>query len=137
MPDTTRTRLARCGCGALRAQTHGEPAHVYLCACRTCQIKSGSAFTYAAVFAEGDVAVSGARRGWRHYGESGQWIESLFCPACGITVLFLSEGLPGMTGIAVGCFTDADFPKPRRMYWASRKHAWLDVPEGVEPVETQ
>jgi hypothetical protein len=57
MTKVIRTRLARCGCGALTAQTRGEPKHVYLCACRACQIKSGSASTYAALFAECDVTL--------------------------------------------------------------------------------
>ncbi len=78
MSETQRTRLARCGCGALTAQTRGEPKHVYLCACRACQIKSGSAFTYAALFSEGDVTLSGEHKAWRHKGDSGQWVESPF-----------------------------------------------------------
>ncbi len=143
MTDTRRTRLARCGCGALTAQTRGEPKHVYLCACRACQIKSGSAFTYAALFAESDVTLSGAHKAWRHTGDSGGWIETHFCPLCGATVFFYAEGFARIVGVPVGCFAEeADTARdaaltPSRVYWAERKRDWVRGPEGVEEVGRQ
>jgi hypothetical protein len=131
----TPTRLARCGCGALTASARGEPQLVYLCACRACQIKSGSAFTYAAVFAADAVTIAGAHGAWRHPGDSGRWIENHFCPVCGVAVFFYSEGFAGMIGVAVGCFADdANAVRdaaltPQRMYWAERKRdcaAWTE-----------
>ena len=45
--------------------------------------------------------------------------------------------MPGMIGIAVGCFADPDFAKPERLFWASRRHRWLDLGEGIALLETQ
>ena len=138
-----RTRLARCNCGALTATARGEPATVYLCACQKCQIKSGSAFSYAALFAADDVTTSGAHTAFRHAGESGRWIENHFCPVCGVAVFFHSEGLSGMIGIAAGCFADDAGAAhdtaltPQRMYWAERKRAWVRGADGMEEVEGQ
>jgi hypothetical protein len=143
MSETQRTRLARCGCGALTAQTRGEPRRVYLCACRACQIKSGSAFTYAALFSEGNVTLSGEHKAWRHNGDSGQWVESHFCPVCGVTVFFYAEGFPGAIGVPAGCFAEDEATArdgaltPQRMYWAERKREWVRGPEGVEEVGRQ
>ncbi|ARQ00151.1 GFA family protein [Pseudorhodoplanes sinuspersici] len=138
-----KLRLARCGCGALTAETHGEPVHVYVCSCRVCQIKSGSVFTYAALFSGDDVVVRGAHKAWRHIGDSGRWVENHFCPECGITVFFYSEGFAGAIGVPVGGFaedkeaaTDAALT-PQRMYWASRKRGWVQTPEGAEVLEGQ
>jgi len=139
----TTSRVARCGCGALTAAVRGEPATVYLCACRNCQIKSGSAFSYAAVFAADAVTLNGAHNAYRYTGESGRWIENRFCPACGTAVFFYSEGFPGMVGIAAGCFADDANSvhdaslMPQRMYWAERKRDWVGGFEGCEQVARQ
>jgi hypothetical protein len=135
MTDQT-TRTAACLCGSLRATAQGAPRDVYVCACRNCQKKSGSAFTYAAIFKAEAVSVAGAATQYRYTGDSGRWIENNFCPTCGGYVFFRSEGLPGHIGINVGAMEEADFA-PRRMYWTSSRHRWLKVPEGVEEVERQ
>jgi hypothetical protein len=51
--------------------------------------------------------------------------------------MFRAEGLPGAVGVSVGCFADPDFAKPSKLYWASRRHRWLEPPSGVEPLDTQ
>lgn len=137
MSEAAGSRTARCGCGALAATAVGEPAAVYACSCLRCQQKSGSAFTYSAVFPQDAVTIAGEHRTWRHHGNSGRWIESSFCPTCGIVVFSRSEIFPGMIGIAAGCFTDPDFPMPQRVYWTSRQHRWLTFPDGIERHDTQ
>jgi hypothetical protein len=135
--SSPRARTARCGCGALSVTARGEPAAVYACSCLVCQKKSGSAFTYSAVFADATVMVRGERRTWRHHGESGRWIESEFCPTCGITVCFRSEGWPGLVGIPVGCFADPEFGPPSVLFWAARRHRWLAFPHDIAAIDTQ
>jgi hypothetical protein len=135
--NATGLRTAKCGCGALTATTAGEPATVYACACLRCQQKSGGAFTYSALFALDAVTVRGDYTTWRHNGDSGRWVETNFCPVCGITVFSRGEGFPASIIVAVGCFSDPDFAAPTRMFWASRHHRWLTFPDGVELQDTQ
>jgi hypothetical protein len=137
MTETDNTRAARCGCGALTATVTGDPATVYVCSCLACQRKSGSSFTYAALFPSAAVTIAGERKTWRRMGDSGRWIENIFCPICGITVGFLSEGMPGMTGVSAGCFADPGFATPATLYWASRRHAWIGLPPGLDAQDTQ
>jgi hypothetical protein len=132
-----RLRTAGCGCGNLKAALRGEPVNVYVCSCQTCQRRSGGAFTYAAIFPEPNVTITGERRSWRRNGESGRWIENSFCPTCGISVFFRSEAMAGMIGISVGCLSDAEFPPPTRHYWSSRKHHWLELPADIPFIDTQ
>jgi hypothetical protein len=140
---TARARVAHCLCGALTATAHGEPGNVYLCSCRNCQKKSGSAFTYAAVFPADTVAISGAHNGYRLKGESGRWIENHFCPTCGVAVFFTAESFPDAVGIAAGCFADdADAKRdaaltPQRIYWTDRKRNWVLAFAGCEEVGRQ
>jgi hypothetical protein len=35
-------------------------------------------------------------------------------------------------GVAVGAFGDPDFPPPRLSLYECRKHAWVQLPPGVE-----
>jgi hypothetical protein len=130
-------RLAQCACGSLQVTTAGDPLDVYACGCLVCQRKSGSAFTYSAVFPEASVAVAGPSRRWRHHAESGRWIETEFCPTCGVTVVFRVEAWPGMLGVSIGCFADPEFVRPSKFYWSSRRHRWLGIPDGVESLDTQ
>ncbi len=130
-------RTARCACGNLSVTTRGEPVDVYLCSCSACQRGTGSAFSYAALFPDSAVAIAGDTRNYKQYGNSGRAIESDFCPTCGTAVVFRAEGLPGVVGVPVGCFADPSFAKPSKLFWASRRHHWLDLPDDIVLIETQ
>ena len=130
-------RVARCACSSLTVTARGEPIDVYLCSCTACQRGTGSAFSYAAIFPESAVSIAGERRPYRQQGDSGRFVESFFCPACGTAVMFRAEGLPGTVGVPVGCFADPSFAKPSKLFWASRRHHWLDLPKDIAIAETQ
>ncbi|ODR98489.1 hypothetical protein AUC68_08665 [Methyloceanibacter methanicus] len=132
-----RMRTAHCACGAMTVSTRGEPADVYLCSCLDCQRGTGSAFSYGALFPEPAVRMAGETRTYTHRAESGRSVVSWFCPTCGTTVAFRAEGLPGMVGVPAGCFADPGFAKPTKLFWASRRHHWLDLPDDIAPIETQ
>ena len=133
--DSGSRREATCGCGHLIVETHGEPLQVYACSCLNCQRESGSAFTYGAAFPKETVKVSGERKSWRRTVDSGRWLETDFCPRCGVTVAYRMEAWPEAIGVPVGCFADPGFAKPTQLYWAQRLHHWLELPKDVELVE--
>lgn len=137
MASEALERTARCACGNLTVATRGEPVDVYLCSCLDCQRGTGSAFSYAALFPESAVAVAGDWRNYKQHGDSGRTIDSSFCPTCGTAVAFRAEGLPGTVGVPVGCFADPSFAKPSKLFWASRRHHWLDLPDDIVLIETQ
>ncbi len=127
-------RTASCGCGQLTATAHGKPLEIYACTCLNCQRESGGAFSYSAIYPDTAVAVTGERKVWRRRGDSGRWLESEFCPTCGVTLVFRMEAWPEVVGVAAGCFADPDFSKPERVYWAHRHHRWMTFPEDIELV---
>ena len=47
------------------------------------------------------------------------------------------EALPKIICVSVGCFADPSFAAPGRLHWSSRRHHWLDLPAGIERVDTQ
>lgn len=134
-PVPPSSRVATCACGALRLTIAGAPLRVHACACRQCQIASGTAFTYTAFYPETALlACEGEYRTFRRVARSGNWQEGCFCPTCGGNVFSRHGGWPGVIGIAVGCFGDR---KPSELLWCSERHEWLGVPGGVRGVERQ
>jgi hypothetical protein len=132
-----RERIARCSCGNLTVTARGEPSYVHLCSCTDCQRSSGSAFSYSAFFPESAVSIAGEKRTYRQRADSGRFTDSFFCPNCGTSVLFRAEGLPGTLGVPVGCFADPSFARPSKLFWASRRHHWLELPESIALIDTQ
>ena len=130
-------RHASCACGAIRVTTRGAPAIVNACSCLDCQKRSGSSFTYTAFFPSDAVEVSGELRSYREMRAAGRWHEAHFCVACGVQVIARLEVFPTLTGVAVGCFSDADFDPPGGFYWAQRRHKWLADPIGISVIEQQ
>ncbi len=74
------------------------------------------------------VRVTGAFREWAsRAGDSGMLATFRFCPECGATVAYASEGMPGFTAVAVGAFADPGFPPPVFSVYEGRKHDWVAV----------
>ena len=126
------SRTAKCQCGDLRVRTVGEPTHVVMCHCEDCQRRTGSSYHLGAWYPEADVTVAGEFRRFVRRAESGSEVEFRFCPNCGTNICFAVPGLlPGMLGVAVGCFADPEFPAPEVSVYGKRRHRWLRVPAGV------
>jgi len=121
------TRIATCRCSDLTANCAGEPVRVSVCHCLDCQRRSGSAFAFQARWPEAQVAISGAWSEWSHTGETGNRAIFRFCPRCGVTIAYTSEGLPGLIAIPVGTLADPSFPSPEYSVWEGRKHRWVAV----------
>jgi hypothetical protein len=130
-------KIAACECGGITVTVTAAPQMVHACSCLDCQRRSGSAFSYSAFFPEAAVTIGGEPKRWRGSSDAGRWGEANFCPTCGVTVFSRLEALPELVCVAVGCFSDPDFPAPAKLYWNSRRHHWLDLPAGIGRVETQ
>jgi hypothetical protein len=138
--DVRKKRTARCACGDLTVALEGEPYFVAICNCTECQRRTGSVFGVSSYFRGLQiVAVNGEHRTFVRSSDSGSLGEFHFCPRCGTTVFWsgvnepASEGL----GIAVGCLTDPDFPKPTLIAWCASRYEWAVFPPGIVAHETQ
>ena len=66
-------------------------------------------------------------------GDSGSACTFRFCPNCGGTVSYYSEGMPDLTAIPIGTFADPAFPSPQYSVYEQRAHAWVTiVGDGIE-----
>lgn len=128
-------REAQCGCGNLRIETEGEPAFVIMCHCEACQRRTGAPNGVGAYFNIDQTKISGETKSFARPTDAGRTLTNHFCPTCGTTVYWEAESLAGFFGVAVGCFTDPNFPPPQRSVFTKRKHAWMAVPDGAEVFE--
>lgn len=124
-------RRAACSCGALTAETEGEPVRISVCHCHACQRRTGSAFGVQARFPRDRVKVSGESTAFARKGDSGGTATFHFCPKCGAIVYYELDGVPDMIAVPVGAFADASFPGPKVAVYEARQYPWVTL-SGIE-----
>ena len=124
-------RTAQCHCGSLRIIATGDPDRVYLCHCKACQHRTGTAFHFGATYLKERVRLDGERKVYERDGDSGFRIRFHFCPNCGSTVYWEGDRNPAVCGVAVGAF-DTAFSPPSDSIWEESMHPWLGLPEGMD-----
>ena len=125
-------RIASCSCGQLSARVSGEPIRVSVCHCHACQRRTGGVFASQARFPRSAVEISGTGIDYVRVGDEGGRATFTFCPVCGVTVYYLSEGREDSIAIPVGAFADSSFPAPTFSVYEERMHPWVSMPEGIE-----
>ena len=126
----TAAREASCSCGQLRVRTQGDPVRISMCHCLACQQRTGSAFGMQARWPASQVDVEGRSTEYVRTSDDGVRHTFRFCPECGATVFWTSEG--GDTiAVAIGAFADPSFPPPTVSVYGSRAYHWLSLPSGM------
>ena len=126
------SRTAACSCGQLSIEVQGEPLGTGLCHCLACQRRTGSVFAALAAFAV-PYKVSGTATEHVRAGDRGTEYRFRFCPVCGSTVFHTEEGGDqSSVMVAVGAFADPSFPPPQDSIYDNRRHAWVQLPPGIE-----
>jgi hypothetical protein len=130
-------REGGCACGAVRYRTTGAPLRTSICHCKSCQRRTGSAFGVNVYFKDDDFQVTrGALKSYQYRSdESERWLKMEFCPACGTTVSWTLEVVPGGRGVAAGTFDDTSWLKIERHAWTRSKQHWVQIPAGLEKFE--
>ena len=126
------TRNASCTCGQLTAITSADPIRVSVCHCLACQQRTGSVFASQARFAANSVTIAGTSTAFVRVGDEGSRSTFHFCPTCGVTVYYITEGHEDSVIIPVGVFADPTFPAPTFSVYEERMHTWVKVPEDIE-----
>lgn len=86
----------------------------------------------AGALAEGAVDITGRYTEYVRASDVGEERTFRFCPDCGATVFWSSEGWTDTIAVAIGAFADPSFPRPTVSVWESRRYPWLSLPEGIE-----
>ncbi len=127
------TRQATCSCGQLRATVEGEAVRISICHCLACKRRTGSAFGYQARFPiEGFRSEGEYKEYVRYADDDGEERRLSFCPECGSTVFYMLGSQPDVVAIPVGGFADPAFPAPKVSVYESRRHSWIQLPDGID-----
>jgi hypothetical protein len=124
-------RTGQCHCGSLRVITSGEPERIYLCHCKACQRRTGTAFHFGATYLKERVRLDGERKIYERDADSGYRIRFHFCPNCGTTLYWEGDRNLAVCGVAVGAFDTAAFAPPSDSIWEESMHPWLGFVPGM------
>ena len=103
-----------------------------LCHCKACQRRTGGLIHCGAYFRADRVRIEGVSRVYSRTAESGFEMHFHFCPDCGSNVYWMAGRFPRHYGIAVGAFTDPDFPEPSFSVWQDSMHRWMALPDRIQ-----
>ena len=122
------THEGGCLCSATRYRIHGDPEFAIVCHCRTCQLRTGSAFGFGAYFQDTNVEFLSGNRKTHEFrsNESNRWIRNEFCETCGTTLSWTLEMRPGIRAIAGGTFDTPGWHQITRQIWTRSSHDWLE-----------
>ena len=129
------SRRAECSCGQLTVTCEGAPIRISICHCLACQRRTGSPFAQQARWAAENVTVEGTSSSFVRIGDSGAKATFRFCQACGSTVFYDIDEMPGVIAVPVGAFADPSFPPPTYSVYEARKHGWVQVPGEIEHLD--
>lgn len=126
-------RTATCHCGQFKVIAAGEPERVYLCHCKACQRRTGTAFHFGTAWARSQVRFEGDYKVYERGADSGSTIRFRFCPDCGSNLYWESERNPLGCGIAGGAFDErASLPPPTSAVFEEDMQTWLGLPTVTE-----
>jgi len=66
---------------------------------------------------------------------SGNSVSYFFCPTCGSTLYWITEGERPIMGMAVGNFVDPEFPAPVMEFHDELRHHWVPPVPGAVSVD--
>jgi hypothetical protein len=89
-------------------------------------------FGAQARFPANSVTISGASNQYVRVGDAGSRTVFNFCPICGATVHYTTEGREGHIAIPVGAFAEPSFPGPTVSVYEERMHSWIQMPKHIE-----
>ncbi|MBS0409370.1 MAG: GFA family protein [Proteobacteria bacterium] len=118
-----------CICGKLRYRIADAPLAVFMCHCRNCQQRTGSAFALSMLTFRKDFAVTAGESLWRDLpGGSGDLHRQHICPDCFTRTHTEMLAFPDIINVRPGTLDDATIATPIAQAWTSLAHPWAIAP---------
>jgi len=126
------TITAECACGRLQVSVESEPMMMAICHCAFCQKRTGSVFQVGAYFPPDEpIEVRGETKAYNGLeidgvgNAVGASVTYNFCPTCGSTVYWVSDGEAGILGIAAGNIVGIELQAPGMELYTKNRHGWV------------
>lgn len=122
--------VGRCECGAVEYAIESDRLHVYVCHCRNCQVRSGSAFAEHAIVDMALFEIGGPVATYRRRAAEIR-LDEFFCGKCFTRIYNTNDVMVGKAFVRAGTLVNSAMPVPVAHIWTDRKRPWIRLPEGV------
>ena len=123
MPNTTRTS-GGCQCGAVRYASSTSASFSIICCCTQCQKITGTGHAAQFAIPKAAVEVRGDLAFFQLEADSGNTVQSAFCPSCGSPVYKTSSGLADFLLFHAATLDDPSQYRPQSVVWARSRRPW-------------
>ena len=113
-----------CQCGAVRYESTSEPAFSTKCYCRQCQRITGTGHAVSFALPAETVSLSGALATYELTSESGNRVETRFCPTCGNPVMKRTDGHPQWLFFHAATLDDPSVFSPGKEVYQETRQPW-------------
>lgn len=118
---------AICNCGRCKVQCAGPPERVSVCHCLSCKRRTGSAFSWNAIYKSENVVSEGSFANFSRATDTGRTNHYFFCTHCGAVMFYEVEMRHGMLSVPAGLFADPAFQGPETEVFDQRAVAWCNI----------
>jgi hypothetical protein len=113
-----------CLCGAVRYTASTSPSFSIICCCTQCQKITGTGHAPQFALARATVALEGKPEHYAFKADSGNTVESCFCPNCGSPVYKTSSGYSDFMFFHAATLDDPSQYRPQSVVWARSRQPW-------------
>ena len=117
--------LGGCLCGGVRYQVTGAPRAVYLCHCKDCQRRTGSAFAMAMLVKAADFALLEGQPITRQTPKpDGEHSTQHYCEACLVRTHTTFSKRPHLVSVRPGTLDEPSLVSPTHQLWTKSAQPW-------------
>lgn len=137
MAEAPGTITGGCACGAVRYTAIDRGFAPYVCHCKGCQSRQGSAFALNQQVLIADLTVEGETISGEVEGAHGARITHYGCAKCMTRLYTVNATRPMLATIRAGTRDDSLELVPAFHLWVSRKQPWIALPADAVTFDTQ
>ena len=126
-----------CQCGGISWTVSADPLFTYACHCRSCQKRTGSAFSLGLVVATDSLDVQGALTQWSRVSAEGNTNTRYSCADCGNIIYGIGNTSPELAKVQAGTLEDTRSVEPEVHLWITHKQPWVNLPPDASTFDTQ
>jgi hypothetical protein len=112
--------LGGCLCGAVRYRLAARPLAINACHCTDCKKLTGATNLLMILAPRAAFAHEGATERYRKRADSGNEIDIVRCPTCGVRLWHEALSAPALVIVAVGTLDDPSWAIPSSHIWVKR-----------------
>jgi hypothetical protein len=131
VPEMTIPIEGSCLCGQVTYRCMKQPVWSVNCHCRACQKLSGAPYVSAFSIPADSFELVGEIMEFRRRSDSGHWVTTSHCAACGSRIHTQSAGATKIRNIFASTLADSAQFRPVSNVYLSEAAPWIDPPHAM------